>query len=471
MAKKEKTTDQIDFDGPVHVLSVRVRNYQAVHWVELTLDDAVPTNPIVIAGPNGAGKSSVLDAVQAIFEGADALSDEAVRFGQEKADIEVRLTNMRCHREVLPDGRSKLVVRSPQGQRMPSPQAIVDRIRGRLGFDLQEFAGLKGDELYNTLLPLVQIPIDLNALAEERKAYFDSRTKINEKKRDFEGELKNHPEPDTKLPKLPIDVDVLVAEKSQMEEVKRSNDKAREGLSAKVRHRNSHQNHAARVAEEIKRAEQNLLDLRAQHQSHQTEADATASLINIESLAIEKLVDPDTTDIDRKITEASETNVKIERAKIWRQMAARLEQLESASGDLTMKIEDCNRRKIEAMAAAKFPIAGLSFDEDRNVRYNGVLFQQIGSANQIRVALAIAMAINPTLREVFIRDASLLDQDTRAIIVSMCNERGYRPWFEIVGKDHPDATIEIVDGVVPGQELELFADAELAELDDDGGTE
>jgi hypothetical protein len=47
--------------------------------------------------------------------------------------------------------------------------------------------------------------------------------------------------------------------------------------------------------------------------------------------------------------------------------------------------------------------------------------------------MAIAMASNPELRVIRIKDASLLDEDNFAIVKEMAQEKDYQVWMEIVG--------------------------------------
>jgi hypothetical protein len=49
-----------------------------------------------------------------------------------------------------------------------------------------------------------------------------------------------------------------------------------------------------------------------------------------------------------------------------------------------------------------------------------------------RVSVAIAMAANPKLRVLRVRDGSLLDEDGIAMLAKLANERDYQIWLERV---------------------------------------
>ncbi|MEW5876072.1 MAG: hypothetical protein AB1752_12940, partial [Candidatus Zixiibacteriota bacterium] len=160
------------------------------------------------------------------------------------------------------------------------------------------------------------------------------------------------------------------------------------------------------------------------------------------------LVDPDTTEIDAQIAAASETNVKIERAAQYRERRKKLGAMAQEISGLTNNIEALDKQKADALAAAQFPIDGLCF-ADGDVSYNGVLFDQLSSAEQVRVSLAMAMSMNPKLRVILIKDGSLLDETSLGIIREMAQERGFQIWLEVVG-NRADATVIIEDGAVVG---------------------
>jgi hypothetical protein len=77
------------------------------------------------------------------------------------------------------------------------------------------------------------------------------------------------------------------------------------------------------------------------------------------------------------------------------------------------------------------PIKGLSINDD-GVIYNSIPFNQISSAEQLKVSLSIAMSMNPTLRVIRIMDGSLLDDDNLKLISEMAKDNDYQIWIEKV---------------------------------------
>ena len=113
---------------------------------------------------------------------------------------------------------------------------------------------------------------------------------------------------------------------------------------------------------------------------------------------------------------------------------------------LTHSIDAIDRQKADALAAAQMPVDGLGFD-DGGVTFGGVPFAQASSAEQIRVSLAMAMALNPTLRVVRICDGSLLDADSMAAIRAAAEAADVQVFVEMVGDGGGDpAAVVIEDG-------------------------
>jgi len=76
-----------------------------------------------------------------------------------------------------------------------------------------------------------------------------------------------------------------------------------------------------------------------------------------------------------------------------------------------------------------------------------VPFDQAETSAQIRVGVAIAMAANPKLRVIRIKEGSFLDQDNLALIAEMARAHDYQVWLETC---HPSggAAVVIEDGQV-----------------------
>jgi hypothetical protein len=81
------------------------------------------------------------------------------------------------------------------------------------------------------------------------------------------------------------------------------------------------------------------------------------------------------------------------------------------------------------------------------VKLNGVAFANASTAEKLRVSFALACAKNPKLRVAMIREGSMFDEDSLALIASLAEETGTQVFMERVGKGQ-ECSIIIQDGEV-----------------------
>lgn len=142
---------------------------------------------------------------------------------------------------------------------------------------------------------------------------------------------------------------------------------------------------------------------------------------------------------------ADEANAKLRAKEAYKLQKQKVDALRADYAAKTDEIAKVDAQKAAMLAAAKFPVDGLSFDKDGGVTYRDLPLSQASGAERIRVSMAIALASNPTIKLVLIRDASLLDEDSLAMVAEMAEAAGAQVILERVGSGDPDAVI-IVDG-------------------------
>ena len=142
-----------------------------------------------------------------------------------------------------------------------------------------------------------------------------------------------------------------------------------------------------------------------------------------------------------------------------RQRKARLELVRAATTagqkahDLTKQLELLDEEKRTLIAGAKFPVDGMGFG-DEGITLNGLPLEQASSAEQLRASFAMCAALNPELRVALIRDGSLLDDDSFALIEEMALADDMQVWVEVVGKAG-ECSVLIEDGEASGPDAEV----------------
>jgi hypothetical protein len=156
---------------------------------------------------------------------------------------------------------------------------------------------------------------------------------------------------------------------------------------------------------------------------------------------------PDIQEIRRELDEAKMHNAKLvgrgERLRLFKQA----EEARKRSEDLTRRMDERELEKRNKIEAAAMPVPGLGF-EGSVVTLGGHPFEQASMAEQIRASLHLAMAQNPRLRVVLIREASLIDSDGMELIRQIAEARGFQVWAERVQPSGTGPSILIEDGTV-----------------------
>ncbi|NWL13270.1 hypothetical protein DM793_18560 [Paenarthrobacter nitroguajacolicus] len=399
------------------IVSLQSTNYKRLKAVRIEPDQN--GNLVVIGGNNGQGKSSILDSITAALGGVNAkTTPKPIRDGEERAEIILETDDLVVVRRFTAGG-STLTVKSPDGAVYPKGQAKLDDLLGKLSLDPLAFTHLSDKEQLATLLDLVELPFSPDKLAAERKNLFDRRTEANRSVKDLAARAAEYGSRPADLPDEEVSVKDLVAAYRAGQSLNHEIDVARTARDG--------------WAEKVERVKRELADAERQLKEAQHRLDTAPEKVDLEA-------------IEAKVDGAEEINSAIRRHKEGERVRAELEQWTQAAAELSAAIEEVDRQKATGLAAAKFPIADLGFDES-GVTYQGVPFKQASSAEQLRVSLAMAIALNPKLRVIRIADGSLLDKDNLALVESIAREHDFQVWIEMVG-DGDGRGIIIEDGEI-----------------------
>jgi DNA repair exonuclease SbcCD ATPase subunit len=399
---------------------MKILRFTAENIKKLRVVEIVPDGSVVqITGPNGSGKSSVLDAIFLALKFADAKVSEPIRKGEEKAVIKLDLGDVTVIRKFHGDSTT-LKVEAANGAQFTSPQKMLDELLGALAFDPLEFSRMAPREQLDTLRRLVPLDQDIDALDAANKADFDQRTAVNRRVRELTAQV-DAIKVDPHLPGEPVDVSALTAE---VERITQQN-----AESEKLRQQNQ------REWEAITRAEDEIKGLNHRLQAIQVEISQKRAWITEATAALpDAAAIPDhisTAEVLDRIGKAAETNKAIDLREGRKALQKQLKDAESHAQALTRAMDERTALKAATVAAAKMPVEGLGFGAD-GITYNGLPFWNASSAEQLRVSVAIAMAANPKLRVLRIKDGSLLDESNLALVADMATAGDYQVWVERV---------------------------------------
>jgi len=385
---------------------------------------------VIIGGRNAAGKTSTLDAIWMALGGKNALPPKPVREGAEEATITLDLGELVVHRTITADGKTTLKVTGKDGGKYSGPQTILDGLVGNLSFDPLEFSRMDPRNQVETLKGLVGL--DFSALDRRKAAKVEERLLVGREVKQLQGQLQG----------MPQHADAPAAEVSVAElSVKLTEARAvNAGCAAFMAEHEKTVHTAEEWAQRIRELEQELTEAKQQHSIWVGKVKAIAEK------AKTALVPVDEQAIINQMSNADALNRKVRENSQRIRVASMLDQKQAAYETFSAEIEAIDTEKTDALARTKFPVDGLSFDE-MGVRVKGMPFQQASGAEQLRVSVAMGLALNPKLKVLLVRDGSLLDETSLAMVGEMAAAAGGQVWLERVG-DGDESAIVIEDGMV-----------------------
>lgn len=395
----------------MHIKQLTIENFLRVSVVNITPDG----NVIYITGDNGEGKTSVLNAIWvALSNPRYSEIPKPIKEGEERAIITLDLNKYLITRTfTVKDGKTKtaLKVEGAEGAQFLSPQKLLDQLIGALTFDPLEFIAMKGKDQVEMLLKLAGGEIDLEALDVARENAYTQRTAIKQSVSTLSAARGGEPA-------RVVKIDISEIQK-QME--------VSTDLRRDIKEQEEKKNRIAERLSQLMKGQEAIVSYLAKAKN---------------TISAYKSYD----ELKAKIDEAVENNTKCGDWDKWNQAGDDIVTYSNKANEYTNKINEIDKKKKDAIAALEFPYPGLSFGED-GVVFKNIPLKQASKAEQIRVSLAIAMALNPKLRVIRIEDGSLLDEKNLKLIHELAVEKDYQVWIErVTGAGEGGILIE--DGMV-----------------------
>jgi hypothetical protein len=323
---------------------------------------------VQISGRNAQGKTSVLDAIEMALGGAPRSCPMPIRSGERNARIVCTLdSGLVVKRTFTAGGGTSLVVENGEGARYTSPQAVLDKLVGKLTFDPLAFTRMPAKQQLEALRSLVGL--DFADADAKRASLFVDRTATNKAVAALRVQVESAPH-HAGAPATEVSIAGLTAELQEAH----ARNRAAEASSRKL----------DRLMEDAVRAEAAVVEA----EGRLAKARAEAAQRRDEVLLRQRLPLPagvDTAPIQARINGAELENRRARENARRVDLLTNLADTEAEAARLTAAIEHIDEIKRASVAAARFPVGGLSFD-DAGVLLNGVPFQQASSAEQMFAA-------------------------------------------------------------------------------------
>ena len=425
------------------ILQLTITNLKRIKAIEI---DPKSGEPVVLTGDNAQGKSSVLDSI--LFGLTNSGLDDPIRHGAPTGEVVIKLgtdkEEFRVERKATKKG-SYLRVFNDEGREISKAQTFLNGLLGNYAFDPLEFVRLKPKQQVEALKEAAGL--DFTDLDAKRAEAYAERTTVGRDGKEAAAQLSAIPEPDENVPKEEVAATALIDELNKLEATRRTASQAdADFTTAKEVHDQS-------VAEVENLKSMLLAAEKAEAETKATmEAKEKAAVLANESAATDEEVES----ARKAIDEVDATNRAVRGARKWAEMSERVKSLRAKYAALDRAIEEVDEEKARMLSECNLPLDGLEFT-DEGVMYRGTFFSQLSTAEQIRISTLVAMAQNPTLRIVMIREGALINRDNMAMIAELAKSEKYQLWVEKFAEEPGDAGLHIIDGAVAfvdGKEVE-----------------
>ena len=402
-------------------------------------------NLVIVAGDHGSGKTSVLRSIEMALGGAELFPPEPLRRGAKRGKITLKLApgDITIERTFTADGGTALKVTAADGAQYKKPQAMLDALWGARSFDPMAFANMKPGDQLNALKRL--LGLDFSAQDAERKRLYDQRTVVNRDLSQRRAQLLGKPGIEG-VPAVEVSIRELATELDRMSLVNEQHAKERARFSDLEEDNEELHESIRRAILELERLRRELVGAKQLVAARKDQVAESDARLLAERTLIQSLKDEDTAAIRKRMADAEDVNrdvrQNIERAKIARDLV----DIERQSESLTDSIDAIDQAKKEAIAAANFPVDGLGFS-DAGITVDGFPFEQINTEKQIRISVAMGLALNPKLPVMLIRDGDKLYAKGMALIAELAKEADAQFFIERSGEVGPVSFV-IEDGAV-----------------------
>lgn len=424
---------------------LEIENVKRIHAVMI---EPSKDGLTIIGGKNRQGKSSVLDAIAWALGGNKYKPSQAVNAD---STIPPRLKIIMDNGLVVErkGKNSDLKVTDPEGQK--GGQQLLDSFVEELAINLPKFMEASGKEKANTLLQIIGVGPKLAELEQKEKQIYQERLYVGrtaDQKEKFAKEQPYYPD----APEEPVSAAELIRE--QQEILARNGENQRKRDRVKEITFEKH-----RIFDEAQRIESQIADLQKRLDERRAAYDRVAQDERVAMMDAAQLRDESTEELERSIESIDTINRKV-RANLDKAKAEEdAKEYRDQYTQLTQALEDVRKQKAGLLDSADLPLPGLSV-KDGELIYNGQLWDNMSSAEQMIVSTSIVRKLNPKCGFVLLDKLEAMDLDTLKEFGAWLERECLQAIATRVSTGD-ECSIVITDGYVEGQDG-VFAKEEPA---------
>lgn len=368
---------------PIKINTLEIENIKRVQAVTIAPTESGLT---VIGGRNNQGKTSILDAIAWALGGDRYRPENYIREGANAPPrLKVTLSN-----GIVVERRGKnaaLHVTDPTGGR--AGQQLLNSFVEELALDLPRFMNASDKEKADTLLRIIGVGDQLQALERRERELYGQRLVVGQQRDQKAKHAADLPfVPDA--PESPVSAGELIQRQQAILLRNAENQRKRERL-----------NQLLMEQEELKRR----IDLLSE------QLDCVERDIATAQEAAAHLVDESTRELEESIRRVDEINQAVRTNAVKRQAQEAAGELDRQYRALTTQIEETRSNRVKLLEGAELPLPGLSVEGGR-LLYQGQPWGNLSGSDQLRVATAIVRRLNPNCGFVLLDKLEQMDLDT-----------------------------------------------------------
>ena len=381
-------------------MPVKITQFEAENVKRIKAIQIVPAENglTIIGGRNNQGKTSVLDAIMWALGGDRYRPSQVHREGsmlppRERLELSNGVVVERSGKN------SDLKVTDAQGKK--AGQQLLNSLIEQLALDMPRFMQSTSREKASTLLRIIGLEAEVNALERKEKEIYDQRHAIGQiadQKAKYAKELPSWPG----VPSEPVSASELILRQQAI--------LARNGENQRKRDR------AAQLTAERDRLGKELALLEERYK-------AVCADCEIASRDALDLLDEATDELEASIRDIDAVNTKVRTNQDKARAEAEAQKYSLQYKDLTDQLEETRQKKTDLLQGAKLPLPGLSV-EDGELTYQGKPWDCMSGSDQLKVSTAIVRALKPECGFVLLDKLEQMDLDTL---------REFSDWMEAEG--------------------------------------
>lgn len=434
---------------------LELRNFQAIKDFSADFTGDV----YLVKGENEVGKSTILKSIVCLLTGErDAVLRNGEKNGFAKMviggdgkeyTVELRFTEN--------DPRGTISIKAKDGMRSTNVSMLRTVLNYR-NFDAEEFARWsetaegrrKQIQVVMGLMP-PEIASRIKTIDAEVLQTKESRKTVNANIKYKETELESIKaqlsDGDTETYTEPIDLTVLMQESNKAAEQRAKAENVKMQMTSLENELANIPKERERLAADLERAKKAYEDAKAFY--NRSIENVTAQETEIKDKigkAEQWLSEYDAQpkeDAAEKLAAAQNHNAKCQTVKMFHAKQAEVDAERTKADKLNADLDAYAKERAELVAAAKFPIDGLSFGED-GLTLNDVPFVvgKVSDSQIMEVAAKLVIASNPTVNIFRIGRGESLGAKRLQSIVNLAKENGFQGFIEQVERGQETISVE-----------------------------